>query len=72
MYCIDIVRLLSGKISNRILLPIYATTGNSRSGKTTLTAVLQKVLWDGTYFYGEMIKEVEELTAGIIPTHCEQ
>ena len=58
----------SGKMPNRLQLPICMTTGDSKSGKTTLTAVLEKVLQSGGS--SGMVENIKELTAGIIPTRC--
>ena len=60
---------VSGKITNTFLLLLYTTTGNSKSGKTTLATVLKEVLDVCSCRHIDMVEDVEELTAGIIPTH---
>lgn len=66
---IQSINNVCGKILNRLLLPIYNTTGNSGSGKTSLTAVLEKLA--ESHNPTGMIEGIKELTAGICPTHCE-
>ena len=71
----DNINLLAPKIDWSTQLPIESffsvfLVGNSGAGKSTLAAAMRELTRDAPTQHG-WISNVQELTAGIIPTQCQ-